>query len=285
MVAALVWAAVMPVIRIQRLDDPRLDEYRNVADPELVRRRSLFVAEGRLVVGRLINSGHRVISLLLNDASYSSLRDRLDRLPDVPIYICPTDEMAAVVGFDFHRGCLALAGRPPDRTAAGIVKEADVVLVLEAVTDPDNIGSAFRNAAAFGAGGVLLSPTCCDPLYRKAIRTSMGSVLQMPYARMTAWPHDLSTLRANGFTVVAMTPKSHAIALQSVARRQPRQRIALVIGGEGQGLTPEAESLADVLVRIPIRAAVDSLNLATAAGIALHYFSNPESPVPTPVIP
>jgi tRNA G18 (ribose-2'-O)-methylase SpoU len=272
----------MPVLRVERIADPRLDDYRNVADPELVRRRGMFVAEGRLVVQRLLESGHRVVSLLLNDAAYSSLRDRLDRIPEVPIYVCSTDELASIVGFKLHRGCLALAARPADRAPADVVNGADLILALEGVTDADNVGSAFRNAAAFGAGAVLLNPACCDPLYRKAIRTSMGSVLQVPYARMSAWPAELSMLRAQGFTVVAMTLKRHAIDLQSVARRKSRQRMALVIGGEGSGLTPEAESLADVLVRIPISAAVDSLNLATAAGIALHYFSNPESRIPNP---
>jgi tRNA G18 (ribose-2'-O)-methylase SpoU len=265
----------MPVVRVERLADPRLDDYRNVADPELVRRRGMFVAEGRLVVRRLLESGHRVVSLLLNDAAYLGLQDRLDRIPDVPIYVCSTDELASIVGFKLHRGCLALAGRPADRAPGDVINGADLILVLEGVADADNVGSAFRNAAAFGAGGVLLNPACCDPLYRKAIRTSMGSVLQMPYARMNAWPAEVSMLKGQGFTVVAMTPRRDAIDLQSVARRQPRQRVALIIGGEGSGLTPEAESLADVLVRIPISAAVDSLNLATAAGIALYHFSPP----------
>ena len=117
--------------------------------------------------------------------------------------MCDTDEFAAITGFNLHRGCLALAERPPVRALADVVRRADLLLVLEGVTDPDNVGSAFRNAAAFGAS-VVLSEACCDPLYRKAIRTSMGSVLRTPYARMTDWPRDLAALKSEGFTLVAL---------------------------------------------------------------------------------
>ena len=149
----------------------------------------------------------------------------------------------------------------------------------KAVTDPDNVGSAFRNAAAFGAS-VVLSETCCDPLYRKAIRTSMGSVLRTPYARMRDWPRDLAALKSEGFTVVALTPREDAIDLPACARRRPISELALLVGSEGPGLTAAAEAMADVCVRIPISAEVDSLNLATATGIALYYFTNPLIPNP-----
>jgi tRNA G18 (ribose-2'-O)-methylase SpoU len=265
----------MPVIRIDGRDDPRLAEYRSVSDGELLRRRNRFVAEGRLVVGRLLETGHRVESLLVNDASFRALEAALSRLPeDVPVYICETDEFAAITGFNLHRGCLALAERPADRSWGDVVRHADVLLVLEGVTDADNVGSAFRNAAAFGAR-VVLSETCCDPLYRKAIRTSMGSVLRTPYARMYDWPRDLAALKGQGFTLVALTPREDAVDLPVCARRQPRQRMALLVGSEGPGLTAAAEVMADICVRIPIRAGVDSLNLATATGIALYYFANP----------
>lgn len=266
----------MPVVRVKRLDDRRLEEYRNIREPELLRRHGLFMAEGRLVVERLLDlagQGHRVKSLLLNDASFAGLEPRVSQFPDLPVYVCSTEALASIVGFNLHRGCLALAERPPDREAADIMKRADVVLVLEGVAAPDNVGSAFRNAAAFGAGGVLLSPTCCDPLYRKAIRTSMGSILRMPYARLRIWPLDLAGLKAEGFTLVALTPHERAIDLAACARRQPRQKIALLVGTEGPGLTAEAEACADVCVRIPMQPGVDSLNLATATGIALYYLT------------
>lgn len=265
----------MPVIQVDRFDDPRLAEYRNVSDGELLRRRNRFVAEGRLVVGRLLDSGQRVDSLLVNEASFRALEALLSRVPeDVPVYVCDTDEFAAITGFNLHRGCLALAERPRGRAFGDVVHTADLLLVLEGVTDADNVGGAFRNAAAFGAS-VLLSEACCDPLYRKAIRTSMGSVLRTPYARAADWPRDLAALKAEGFTLVALTPRDDAIDLPTCAKRQPRQRMALLVGSEGPGLTAAAEAMADVCVRIPISAEVDSLNLATATGIALYYFTNP----------
>jgi tRNA G18 (ribose-2'-O)-methylase SpoU len=264
----------MPVIRIDRFDDPRLADYRSISDGELLRRRNHFVAEGRLVVGRLLESGHRVESLLVNDASLRALETLLLRVPpDIPIYVCETDGFAAITGFNLHRGCLALADRPAARAVDEVVRAADLLLVLEAVTDADNVGSAFRNAAAFGAS-VVLSEACCDPLYRKAIRTSMGSVLRTPYVRLPEWPRHLSILKSHGFTLVALTPRADAIDLPSCAKRQPRQRLALLVGSEGPGLSPEAEAMADVCVRIPISGEVDSLNLATATGIALYSFAN-----------
>jgi tRNA G18 (ribose-2'-O)-methylase SpoU len=263
----------MPVIRVDRFDDPRLAEYRSVSDGELLRRRNRFVAEGRLVVGRLLESGHRVESLLVNEASFRALEAQLSRVPsNVPIYVCDTGEFAAITGFNLHRGCLALADRPDVRAFEDVVRAADLLLVLEAVTDADNVGSVFRNAAAFGAS-VVLSEACCDPLYRKAVRTSMGSTLRTPYARIRDWPGDLAALKSEGFTLIALTPREDAIDLPTCATRLP-QRLALLVGSEGQGLSADAEALADVCVRIPISAEVDSLNLATATGIALYYFTN-----------
>jgi tRNA G18 (ribose-2'-O)-methylase SpoU len=264
----------MGVTRIQLagLADQCLEEYRNVRDPELLRRRGLFIAEGRLVVERVLDAhdpGYRVQSLLLNDASFASLEGRLSRLPDVPVYVCSIGELSSIVGFNLHRGCLAVVERPGDRNASDVMRHADIVLVLEGVADPDNVGSAFRNAAAFGAGGVLLSPNCCDPLYRKAIRTSMGNVLSVPFARLPHWPHDLAAVKAEGFTLVALTPRGPAIDLSAWARR-PGQRIALIVGREGDGLSVDAEGVADVRVRITMKPGIDSLNLATAAGIALY---------------
>lgn len=224
-----------------------------------------------MVVGRLLETGHRVESLLVNDASYRALEGSLSRVPqDVPVYICDADEFTAITGFNLHRGCLALAERPMDRVLGDVARLADLLLVLEGVTDADNVGSAFRNAAAFGAN-VVLNEACCDPLYRKAIRTSMGSVLRTPYARSRDWPRDLAVLKHEGFTIVALTPREDAADLSTCPRRQ---RMALLVGSEGPGLTAAAHAMADVCVRIPIRADVDSLNLATATGIALHYFAS-----------
>jgi tRNA G18 (ribose-2'-O)-methylase SpoU len=262
----------MQVFRIDRFDDPRLAAYRNVSDAELLRRRNCFIAEGRLVVGRLLESGHQVESILLNHASFQALQAQLSRTAqDVPIYVCDTHDFAAITGFNLHRGCLALAQRPSERPLADLTGGADLILALDAVSDADNVGSAFRNAAAFGAS-VVINDACCDPLYRKAVRTSMGSVLRVPYSRVGDWPNGLRTLKREGFTVVALTPRDDAMELHRCARPANR-RIAVLVGSEGPGLSEEAEALADVRARIPMSREVDSLNLATATGIALHYFA------------
>ncbi len=265
----------MEVVRIERFDDPRLEDYRNMSDAELLRQRSLFVAEGRLVVGRLLQEeADSVVSLLLNNAAYKALEPHAARLPaDTPVYVCETGHFAGITGFDLHRGCLAIARRPAERDAWEIIDRSDLILVLEGVADPDNVGSVFRNAHAFGAGAVLLSPTCCDPLYRKAVRTSVGSVLRVPYARLDNWPAHLEALKAKGFTLIALTPRNSASDLASYSRRQRGQRTAVLVGREGPGLTPAAEAMCDVAVRIPIRPELDSLNVATATGIALYHLT------------
>jgi tRNA G18 (ribose-2'-O)-methylase SpoU len=263
----------MHIVRIDRWDDPRIEDYRDVSDAELLRRRNLFVAEGRLIVHRLLAQRHRVVSLLLNKASLEALEKSLATVAEeTPVYVCDSSAFVSITGFDLHRGCLALAERPAERSPADVADRSEVVLILEGVTNADNVGGAFRNAAAFGVGGVLLSPTCCDPLYRKAVRTSMGSALQVPYARLETWPTDLETLKAKGFTLVALTPNEPTADLASFAR-QRGQKMALLVGSEGPGLSAAAEAMADVCVRIPIRPEVDSLNLATATGIALYFFS------------
>jgi tRNA G18 (ribose-2'-O)-methylase SpoU len=260
----------MTLVRVLHADDPRLASYRNVSDGELLRRHNLFVAEGRLVVGRLFESEHRVLSVLVNEASRRSLEAALARLPDaVPVYVCETDDFASITGFNLHRGCLALAERPADRAPAAVMDGCDRLLILEGVADADNVGSALRNAAAFGAR-VLLSPGCCDPLYRKSIRTSMGAALRTPYARLENWPADLATVKSSGFTIAALTPRAHAADITSCPRLE---KLALLVGSEGPGLTAAAEQFADACLRISTSGDVDSLNLATATGIALHHFS------------
>jgi tRNA G18 (ribose-2'-O)-methylase SpoU len=261
----------MGAVRIERLDDPRIDDYRGVSDGELMRRRNLFVAEGRLVVGRLFESGHRVISVLVNEASHRALADSLALLPaDTEVFVCSTGAFASVTGFNLHRGCLALAERPAARPLADVVDGCDRVLILDGVSDADNVGGAFRNAAAFGAH-VLLGPTCCDPLYRKAIRTSMGTVLRTPYARFDDLAEGLAALKAVGFTVIALTPREPALDLSSCPAYQ---RVAILVGSEGSGLSDSAERFADRHVRIPMQSGIDSLNLATAAGIALYHLAS-----------
>ncbi|MET0167767.1 MAG: RNA methyltransferase [Vicinamibacterales bacterium] len=268
----------MPIERLTTPFDPRVADYRHIAEADLVKSRGLFVAEGRLVVKRLIEDGHRFRSVLVNDTAYRSLEAALIELAQhVPVYICETTDLVEITGYDIHRGCLALVERPTARTSGSLLAEVTqtrksrtIIVILEGVANADNVGGVFRNAAAFSSDAVLLSPTCCDPLYRKAIRTSMASTLRVPFARIEKWPDDLAQLRDHGFTIAALTPREPSVTLSEFSTAPPSARLALLVGTEGPGLTTEAEAAADVRVRIPIAPEVDSLNVAVAVGIALH---------------
>lgn len=266
---------MMPLTSIEGPTDSRLALYRSLTDAELMRTRGLFVAEGRIIVKRVIaDGGLRIHSLLLNEASYRSLAESLRLIsPEVPIYLCHARDLLAVTGYNLHRGCLALVERPAPVAMCEILRRAQTIVILEAVSNADNVGGVFRNAAAFGADGVLLSPTCCDPLYRKAIRTSMGASLVVPFARIDDWPSGLADVRATGLTLAALTPRAPSQPLADFAKHQPSKGVALLVGTEGTGLSEAAESIADVRVRIPISDAVDSLNVAVASGIALSAIS------------
>ena len=270
----------MPIhrIRVASVDDARLDDFRVVSDPALMRGRGLFVAEGRLAVERLLASRFRARSLLVIDAALEGLAPALaacgeEHRPDV--YVADSAQLRLVTGFRFHRGCLALGER---RGAVALGPELPrpapgrPLVVLEGVSDPDNVGSIFRNAAAFGAAGVLLSPTCADPLYRKAIRTSMGTTLQLPFRVAGDWPGVLARVRDDGARVIALTPLEPATGIEAFVRRARGCAIgiALLLGNEGDGVSRDALDLCDERVRIDIEPAVDSLNVAHAAAIALQ---------------
>ncbi len=267
----------MPIEAVDDPLDPRLHDFRAVPDPVLFRQRGLFVAESRFVVRELLVHPRLITrSLLATPAALASVRDLLDdpTLDTLPVYVAPSSLLKQVTGFHVHRGCLAIGERPPAATDADlpVLGTARLVVVLEQVGNPDNVGSIFRNAAAFGARSVLLSPRCCDPLYRKAIRTSIGATLRIPYGEIPDWPAGLHRLQAHGYTTVALTPDGDADDLQALATAPP-PRVALVLGAEGAGLSDEAAACMDRLVRIPIANDVDSLNVATAAGIALYALS------------
>lgn len=261
----------MDIIPITDPADPRIAMYGRVSDGELLRDRGVFVAEGRQVVERLLGRpDYLPESLLLNASALEALRPHLLRRGlRAPIYQCDTSAFEAVTGVNFHRGCLALVRRPPEVNWRDVAVNSNLLVVLEQITNADNVGGVFRNAAAFGAGAVLLSPTCCDPLYRKAIRTSTGAVFNVPFARFSSWPDGLAGLRDDGFTVVALSPRGPAITLDEFAATSRASRVALVVGTEGAGLSEAAESQAHVRVGIPMTNRVDSLNLAVATGIAL----------------
>ena len=247
-----------------------LDAYRLVGDPAGLERAGLFVAEGRLVVERLLLDGRfRVHSVAVTPPAAAALAAIFERRPDVPVHVCEPAQLQSITQFDFHRGCLALAWRPEQTISLDDLTAAPRLLALEGVGNPDNVGGLFRTALAFGAGGILLDAATADPLYRKAIRTSMAATLRVPFVRVSEWATGLARLREHGFKVVALTPRPDAVALDDYARRAD-ERLVLLVGAEGAGLRDESMRDADVRVRIPIDPRADSLNVVAAGAIALH---------------
>ncbi len=282
----------MPRIEpISHADDPRVDVYRNQKDAWLRAAHhpggagtsgtgypgGLFMAEGELVLDHLLASDYEPVSLLITPERWAGLaartRAEVEALPDaVPIYIAERGVMAEVCGFDIHRGVLAAARRGPDRDPLGVAGHARTLVILEDLTNHDNVGSIFRSAAAISGidrVGVLLSPRCCDPLYRKSVRVSMGLALRVPFATLHDWPAGLAALSGIGFELWALTPDGDAADITS-AGAPMGARVALLVGSEGPGLTPAALGASDQRVRIPIAAGVDSLNAGVSAAIALH---------------
>ncbi len=262
------------VVAIERAEDPRADPFRSLADPRALAAAGLFAAEGRLVLARLLAPGarFRLRALLATPGLLAALGPRLSGLAPPPALVCASERViAAVVGHALHRGGVGLAERGPALDPAALIADARAaarpLLVLENVADPENVGALFRNAAAFGAGGVLLGAGGGDPLYRKAVRASMGAVLEVPFARLQRWPEDLEKVRAAGYRCVALAPRA-PLALDALDSGPPT---ALLVGSEGEGLSPPALEAADAAVRIPIAPGVDSLNVATAAAVALHH--------------
>lgn len=264
----------MKLERISTPTDERLADYRALADPVLRRAwepgAGVFIAEGRLVVGRLLGSRYPVRSVLVTQRGLDALRSELEGR-DVSVYLVSAPVAESVTGYDVHRGILAAAGRLPLPAAEDLVAGGATVLVLENLTDQANLGAVFRNGAALGADAVLLSPRCCDPLYRRSVRVSMGAVLALPFAYAGSWPGDLGALGAHGLTTVALTPNPRAMPIEDLAGAlAPGARVALAVGSEGPGLSEGALGACDLHVRIPMEAGVDSLNVATAAAVALH---------------
>lgn len=267
------------LVSIASLDDPRVADYRFIADQRYLQSRGIFVAEGRLVLRRLLNSYRfETRSILLTPAAVDNLGTALDGTT-APIYLAPQALMNEIAGFNIHRGCLAIGARPSaSLLESGALDNTTRIVALEGVNNPDNVGGIFRSAAAFGVDLVVLGPGCGDPLYRKAIRTSMGAALLVPFATMTAWPGDLLWLRNSGFTLVALTPSADAAPLANCVRNLgPDPRVALLLGHEGWGLSDEAMAAADVRAFIPMSPGTDSLNMATAAAVALYELARQKS--------
>jgi tRNA G18 (ribose-2'-O)-methylase SpoU len=264
------------LIAISDPDDPRIEAYRAVRERDLVGRQHRFVAEGEVVLRVLLRqSRFEVESLLLAESRVEGLSDALPMLsPEIPVYTANRQVMDAIVGFPIHRGILAVARRPPpppvEELLAGLPEKA-LVVGLIGLANHDNVGGIFRNAAAFGANAVLLDPETCDPLYRKAIRVSVGGALVVPFTRAPAADALVQALQAASFEVIALSPSGTEVLSQI----QPVRRTALILGAEGPGLPPDLLARTRT-VSIPMSGGFDSLNVATTSGIALHHLTHIE---------
>lgn len=257
--------------------DPRVADYVGLTDPELRRRREradggeggFFIAEGDVVIRQLVRSPYRVRSFLLTPSRFGALEPELAEV-GAPVHLAAQPVMDAIAGFHLHRGALASVDRPPPADPIALAAKADLVVVTEGLNDHENLGALFRNAAAFGVGAVILDPTTADPLYRRAVRVSAGHVLRVPFGRVTDWPGALADLRVRGFELLALTPSPDAVDVRAVVRRT---RQAVLVGAEGPGLSAIALAAADLRARVAMAPGVDSLNVATAAAVALHHLS------------
>jgi tRNA G18 (ribose-2'-O)-methylase SpoU len=263
--------AVARIEQVNDAADPRLADYVSLRDVELrtsiESQHGLFLAEGEKVVRRAIDAGFPARSFLMAPRWVAGLADVLDQAGDVPCYLASAELIESVTGFHVHRGALASLRRRPLPTVSDVLAHARRVVVLEDLVDHTNVGAVFRAGAALGMDAVLLSPRCADPLYRRSVKVSMGAVFSVPYTRMTRWYDGLAELRGAGFAVLALTPTADAVSLEEV--RCP-ERFAVVLGSEGEGLSRRWLSAADVRVRIPMRAGIDSLNVASAAAVAFY---------------
>lgn len=262
----------MVVVDVEDPADPRLDDFRDLNSvdrrPDLPTGKGLVIAEGVLVVQRLLASRFTPRALLGTDRRLAELSADL-RSVDAPCYRATAEVMAQVIGFHLNRGVLASAARAPELTPAQVLKRARTVAVLEGVNDHQNLGSIFRNAAGLNVDAVVFGSGCADPLYRRAVRVSMGHALLVPYA-WAHWPDDLEMLRRNGFRLLAMTPDPAAHTLAEAMASVAAEPVAILVGAEGPGLTEHAMRASDMAVRVPMSGGTDSLNVATAAALAFY---------------
>ncbi len=267
--------------RIVDPSDPRLADYRALTDVELRMRfeepYGLFIAEGELVLRRALAAGYRARSILVDAKRVDQIAD----LPtDAPVYAADQSLLQELTGFHVHRGVLGSIHRRPLPFAEDVIAHARGLVVLEDVNNHTNLGAIFRGAAALGMDGVLLSPSCADPLYRRSVRVSMGAVFAVPYARIEPWPGGLAAVRSAGFTLLALTPGAGAVPIQELPD-DARARPALLLGAEGSGLSQASMDAADARVVIPMHRGVDSLNVAAAAAVAFWEL-RPDQPPRSP---
>jgi tRNA G18 (ribose-2'-O)-methylase SpoU len=269
---------VAELTHVDDLDDPRLGDYVRLRDVQLRSKleteRGIYLAEGEKVVRRAVEAGHRPLSFLMAPRWLDGLADVLAR-SDAPCFVMAEPEIEQLTGFHVHRGALAAVARPAPLAAADVLADAQRVVVVEDLVDHTNIGAVFRNVAALGFDAVLLSPRCADPLYRRAIKVSMGAVFGLPHARVDDWYDAPSLLRGAGFVSYAMTLAPDAVPLTEVPT--DLARLAVVVGAEGHGLSDRWEREADLRVTIPMAAGIDSLNVAAAVAVACWQLRRTDS--------
>ena len=256
-------------------DDPALHDYVGLTDVALRRRvepeRGLYIAESEKVIRRALAAGHRPRSFLMAERWLTDLADVVERAEadGIPVYVGDHEVIESLTGFHLHRGALAAMHRPVLPSVGDLVAKASRVLVLEDIVDHTNVGAVFRSAAALGIDAVLVTPRCADPLYRRSIRVSMGTVFQVPWTRIDPWPDGIESLRAAGFTVAALALSDEAVSLEELASSPPA-RLALVLGTEGDGLSRRTMAAVDLTVTIPMAGGVDSLNVAATGAVAAY---------------
>ena len=259
----------MPIERIDDAGDPRLADYRDLTDVALRRvlepAGGLYIAESAKVIRRAVAAGHRPRSILVQE---KWLDDAASVAGDAPVYVVTDAVAERLTGYAVHRGALAAMHRPALPPVAEVVAGARTVLILEDVVDHTNVGAAFRAAAGLGADAVLVTPRCADPLYRRSVRVSMGTVFQVPWTRLPEWPEAGGVLHDAGLHVAALALADDAVPLDVFVASRP-DRVALLMGAEGDGLSRRALAAADTVVTIPMAGGVDSLNVAAAAAVAL----------------
>jgi tRNA G18 (ribose-2'-O)-methylase SpoU len=260
----------MPVVQITDLADPRLADYSHQTDVALKKARSaehgLYLAESALVLERALAAGHSPRSVLALGGTIEQAVALVGN--DVTVFSGPEELLHELTGYLLHRGLIASMFRPALPSVSSLLATARRIVVLENVADPTNVGAIFRSVAAIGADAVLVTASCSDPFYRRAIRVSMGTVLQVPWTRLGDWASARELLTASGFHVAALALEPGAVALRDFAATAP-DRVALVLGAEGSGLTPEAVAAADTIVQIPMAHGIDSLNVAATAAVAM----------------
>lgn len=264
------------LVEIDSLDDPRLTDYSHLTDVALKKSRGaehgLYLAESLLVLQRALAAGHEPRSVLALGGSTDAALDALAGR-DVPVFSGPAELLEQLTGYVLHRGLIASMRRPALPAVEPLLASARRVVVLENVADPTNVGAIFRSVAAIGADAVLVTPRCSDPFYRRAIRVSMGTVLQVPWTRVGDWTETKRMLAASGFHIAALALDDSAVPLREFAAAAP-ERIALVLGAEGDGLSDQALAAADTVVCIPMRHGIDSLNVAATAAVAMYALAD-----------